>query len=79
MCFGAQEDSLLETHITCFFTPEEKLKGIDGLLFECKYCDCFLIRQVNSGFGSQKDHRLDTVLLSPTAHVCLRLRKAFKV
>ena len=37
-----------------FFTPEERLKGIDSLLFECKYCDCFFSGKVNIGFGCSK-------------------------
>ena len=48
MVLGSPMDHLLDTvllntHSTCLFTAEERLKGIDILLFECKYCDCFLI------------------------------------
>ena len=50
MVFGAQKDGLLETvllstHSTCLITPEEKLKGIDFLLVECKYCNYFIFRR----------------------------------
>ena len=41
MVLGSQKGHLLDTvllstHSTCLFTPEESLKGIDILLFECK-------------------------------------------
>ena len=49
LVLGAQMDSLigtvrLSTQSTCLIAPEEIIKGygIDILLVECKYCDCFM-------------------------------------